>query len=291
MEKAGPPSLPPPRWFNWLHSLGRALRDRRAASAAEYALMLSIVGAVIAIGALSIGDLVGNKMDAATQQIAEGASVDVPADIRPGQAAFIKPDEMNTGNWYPVEFVAGPTIEALKMETESLPTTKPSPIYVGENMLVRLLKDPNFEIRAKSPALQQTGPDLTATWQWDVKPGRVGSHTLIAQIDLLKRRPDGGYDVYNRYSRRVSVRVSVTDMQGLLEAIRNAESVGDALTLLFWSLRGALVALTALVVAAFGLRWALRKYRRRAPRPEELKVPTKSDGEVAPSNTPPESPK
>ena len=292
MGKARRPLLARAQLVAWFHSFGRAcLRDKRAASAAEYALVLAIIGAAIALTAITIGGAIGNKMDAATKEIAEGTTVELPADIRRGQAAFIKPDEMKIGGWYPVEFVAGPTIEALRVESEELPLTKPRPIYVGESMLVRLLKDPNFEIKAKSPALQQTGPDMAATWQWDVKPAARGTRTLIAQVDVLKRRPDGRYDLFNRFSRRVSVRVTVGKVEGVLEGIRNAESIGEALTALFRSLKATLISLGALVAAAFGVRWGFRKFRRRAPRPDELEASSDSDGEGTPYEPPPESPR
>ena len=39
------------------------LRDDRGASAAEYALFLAIIGAVIALAALGLADAIGNAMD------------------------------------------------------------------------------------------------------------------------------------------------------------------------------------------------------------------------------------
>lgn len=39
------------------------LRNKRGASAAEYALILAIIGAVIAIAALGLADAIGNAMD------------------------------------------------------------------------------------------------------------------------------------------------------------------------------------------------------------------------------------
>jgi pilus assembly protein Flp/PilA len=39
------------------------LRDDRGASAAEYALILAIIGAVIAIAALGLSNAIGNAMD------------------------------------------------------------------------------------------------------------------------------------------------------------------------------------------------------------------------------------
>lgn len=42
----------------------KMLRDDRGASAAEYALILAIIGAVIAIAALGLASAIGNAMDA-----------------------------------------------------------------------------------------------------------------------------------------------------------------------------------------------------------------------------------
>lgn len=39
------------------------LRDKRGASAAEYALILAIIGAVIALAALGLADAIGNAME------------------------------------------------------------------------------------------------------------------------------------------------------------------------------------------------------------------------------------
>ena len=41
----------------------KMLRDDRGASAAEYALILAIIGAVIAIAALSLSTAIGNAMN------------------------------------------------------------------------------------------------------------------------------------------------------------------------------------------------------------------------------------
>ena len=39
------------------------LRDKRGASAAEYALILAIIGAIIAIAAIGLSKAIGNAMD------------------------------------------------------------------------------------------------------------------------------------------------------------------------------------------------------------------------------------
>jgi pilus assembly protein Flp/PilA len=41
----------------------KMLRDDRGASAAEYALILAIIGAVIALAAIGLADAIGNAMN------------------------------------------------------------------------------------------------------------------------------------------------------------------------------------------------------------------------------------
>lgn len=41
----------------------KTLRDKRGASAAEYALILAVIGAVIALAALGLSNAIGNAMN------------------------------------------------------------------------------------------------------------------------------------------------------------------------------------------------------------------------------------
>ena len=52
--------------------LRKMLRDESGAAAAEYALVLAIVGAAIAVAAVGLGKAVGNSMNRATNCIAAG---------------------------------------------------------------------------------------------------------------------------------------------------------------------------------------------------------------------------
>ena len=47
----------------------RVLKDEKGASAAEYALILAIVGSAIAIAAVNLGGAVSHSMNTATSQI------------------------------------------------------------------------------------------------------------------------------------------------------------------------------------------------------------------------------
>ena len=50
------------------------LRDQSGASAAEYALILAIVGGALALAAVTLGKTIGNGMNAASSCIAKGSS-------------------------------------------------------------------------------------------------------------------------------------------------------------------------------------------------------------------------
>ena len=50
------------------------LKDQSGASAAEYALILAIVGGAIALAAVTLGKTIGNSMGKASSCIAKGSS-------------------------------------------------------------------------------------------------------------------------------------------------------------------------------------------------------------------------
>lgn len=55
------------------------VKDDGGASAAEYALIIAIVGGAIAIGALTLGKAIGNSLNSASNCIAKGSAA-LPAD-------------------------------------------------------------------------------------------------------------------------------------------------------------------------------------------------------------------
>jgi pilus assembly protein Flp/PilA len=50
------------------------LRDDRGASAAEYALILAIIGAVIAVAAITLSQAIGGAMNTTAECIADSSS-------------------------------------------------------------------------------------------------------------------------------------------------------------------------------------------------------------------------
>ena len=52
----------------------KLLKDKSGASAAEYALILAIIGSAIAVAALGLGSAIGNRMNAAASCISGGTT-------------------------------------------------------------------------------------------------------------------------------------------------------------------------------------------------------------------------
>jgi pilus assembly protein Flp/PilA len=68
----------------------KMLNDESGASAAEYALLLAIVGSLIAASALALGNNIGEAMDGAGKKICEpveGGTDLCEADVEEGDAA------------------------------------------------------------------------------------------------------------------------------------------------------------------------------------------------------------
>ena len=61
----------------------KLLKDVSGASAAEYALILAIIGSVIAIAALGLGNAIGNRMNKAASCINGGDAASCPAAATP----------------------------------------------------------------------------------------------------------------------------------------------------------------------------------------------------------------
>jgi len=57
-----------------MNSFVSMLRDESGASAAEYALILAIVGGAIAIAAVTLGKTIGNSLGLASNCISKGSS-------------------------------------------------------------------------------------------------------------------------------------------------------------------------------------------------------------------------
>ncbi|HEU0311520.1 MAG TPA: hypothetical protein VFR36_09915 [Sphingomicrobium sp.] len=184
------------------------------------------------------------------------------AEILKGRGGFVEPGDMNVGLWYPLQFVVGPTEEALSDEAGGQALVPSQAVYVGPMMRVTLLANRNFDIEAQTSALVRPGADNSASWLWNVSPKRDGTHSLQAQVEVLQL-VDGKYVPVESKTRNVSVRVRVGTWQGFMNALQNAASLGDVLTTLFNSWGRTLAALAALIGAIFGVPLAIREGRKR----------------------------
>jgi len=194
---------------------------------------------------------------------AEGPTSTLPdAPPQKGRGAFVKPGDMEVNNWHRLEFVVGQTDAALTEESEQQELGQSKAIYVAPLMRVTLLPDPDFEIRRQSSAIQETGTDRAASWQWIIKPLSGGDHELIAKVEVLQKQEDGTLVASETFTRRLAVKVRVGTWQGFLNALKGAASFGDLLATLFGSWGKTLTALTALIAAAVGLWAAIRKLRQ-----------------------------
>lgn len=186
-----------------------------------------------------------------------------------GFGAFVEPGAMVLGNWYPLEFVVGPDAAALEAESEDLPLTVATRVYLARVMRVTLLPNPNFEIAPPNATVKDTGEDLTEAWQWNVRPLHDGTHRLIARVEVGKLRRDRTFVASDGRTRRVSIRVKIGTWQGFVRALRRASTTGDLFATLFASWEKTAIALTGLLGASGGVwlairGWGKRKRKRRA---------------------------
>jgi hypothetical protein len=212
---------------------------------------------------LTTTDMNATDMNAVdTNAVDMNAATNAVAEVRPGRGNFTKPPPMEVGaGWYTIEFHSGPNEQTLSEQAQGAQATPSQPIHVSRHMKVTLQPDPNFLIKPKSDEDQDTGADLAATWDWSVKPLSEGEQTLIAHVQVMMPDSHGNLATYDQYDSHVAVRVTVGSWQGLLNALGNAKSLGDALTLLFKSWRGTLLALAALMVAVGVVIGAIRGRR------------------------------
>lgn len=207
------------------------------------------------------GDLLRPGEGPPEPEVTAGADQPEDGDILKGRGAFVEPGDMNVGLWYPLRFVVGPDEAAIRDEAGSQALSASEGVFVGDIMQVTLLPNRNFEFEPKTPVRTRTGIDKSASWSWNVSPKRDGTHSLEARVEVL-RLVNGSYTVVDGKTRNVAVKVKVGTWQGLMNALTNAASLGDVLTTLFNSWRGAFAALTALAVAAWGAWAAIRRGKK-----------------------------
>ena len=188
-----------------------------------------------------------------------------------GLGAFVDPGAMVLGNWYTLQFVAGPDDRAIRLGALNAKLTEPQPIYVSRHMRVTLLPTPNFEPQRASRDIQDTGLDRTDIWQWNIKPLHDGTHMLSARVEAGEILPDGRFDAWDSQTRTVSIRVKIGSWEGFVRAIGRASTAGDLLATLFGSWEKTVTAL-ALLIGALSTLWAaIRKLQGKPIWPRRRK--------------------
>jgi hypothetical protein len=183
-------------------------------------------------------------------------------DAKPGVGGFVAPGDMEVDNWHEVQFAVAPDAVQLQVQVEGQGLAGQKPIYVAPVMRVTLLPNPDFDVQAKTNAVQAIGNDLASTWLWSVRPHKGGSETLDALVEV-GRMNGNQFVAADSYTRHVPVRVKIGTWKGFLSALQNASTLGDALSTLFNSWGKTLIALTAFIGAVGGLIIAIRKVRMR----------------------------
>jgi hypothetical protein len=186
-----------------------------------------------------------------------------PDGSEKGLGSFVDPPEMAVGNDYPLTFVAARDLPGLAEESQGQKLTAPSNIRIAPYMKVTLLKNSNFQVEATSPAEIPVGPDKAANWSWEVRPLRRGVQRLQARVEVLQVRPDQTLEVIDSDTSVVDVTVKVGTWKGFLAALSDASDLGEALTTLFGAWEKALLALVALIGAASGVVYAIRKFGKK----------------------------
>jgi hypothetical protein len=224
---------------------------------------LLVAGLTMLLGACSSpppdqGNAAGNESALVDNETNPG-----PEQAHKGLGAFVDPGQMEIDDWTTLEFAVAPDAAVLAEQTEGRKLTPAAAIFVAPVMRVTLLQDPDFEVRPQSEPIQQTGRDQAATWQWKVKPVHGGNGTLVAQVEVGDRRPDGSFAATETYTRRVEVQVHVGSWKGFLSALKNAASLGDVLGALLGSLGKTLTAIAAIITAGPTVWLAIRSWRKR----------------------------
>ena len=185
---------------------------------------------------------------------AEGAAL----GVEEGVAAFVRPPPMEVGKFTAIKFVAGPSEQNIRTQTEGAALTAATAVYVGKAMRVTLLANPSFEIKARTKPEQTTGLDKTATWLWDVKPLNGEAKALEAEIEIFALNDDDSFGRrLESYTRQVEVTITVGGMTRAIGAIDDASTIGEKLTKLFGTWQKTIAALVALLGAVGLLAWKL----------------------------------
>jgi hypothetical protein len=141
------------------------------------------------------------------------------------------------------------------------PSQRAERLAITPRMAARLLGE-GFKVEPADLQVRDLGFTQTAKWDWRVTALKAPRHEIIIDVFLLVPRPGGESSELLR-SARVEVVVAVTRGQMIADFLDDSEA---------WLTRGTnwLTVLSLFLGALFALLVAVRKFRKRAPRAEQL---------------------
>ncbi|WHO39920.1 hypothetical protein PMI04_004825 [Sphingobium sp. AP49] len=203
----------------------------------------------------------------ATMSAAECQSLTQQRDsLEQGVAAFNPPRTMMRDE--PTRVVLAIGSEAESAETVRAAGGPPSgaqvaPVRIGRYMSATL-SGSAFTITPIGEAKRDLGMSGSEQWEWDVTPTREGDQTLQVRVESFAQDAQGHATRLKLYqSSPIAVSVTVTDRQKRSAAIGTMKGDLDDTTGLFKSLRGWLLALAGVIVAASLVVWRMRGFGKK----------------------------
>lgn len=203
----------------------------------------------------------------ATLSAAECRSLAEQRDsLEQGVAAFNPPRTMMRGEATRVVLAIG--AEADRAETVHAAGGTPSgaqvaPVRIGRYMRASL-SGSAFTIAAIGEPGRDLGMSSSEQWEWDVTPTREGDQTLQVRVESFAQDAQGRATRLKLYqSPPIAVSVTITDRQKRSEAIGDLKGDLDDTAGLFQSLRGWLLALAGVIVAASLVVWRMRGFGKK----------------------------
>ncbi|MGL6044290.1 MAG: hypothetical protein ACRC1J_10225 [Sandaracinobacteroides sp.] len=143
---------------------------------------------------------------------------------------------------------------------------------VGRFIEAQLLPEPGLkvEIDPATPGLQDLFAGTDGLWRWTITAEATGEHQLTLRTRVMAKRPDGSFAPRGQpfvSTRQISVTVAGVD--AVVDGAGAADKALGALGGTTENLTSLLGALSALIVAAGGLWFALRRFGKGGAKPTE----------------------